>query len=163
MFNTEKNTDREVNYRLMVAAVKLLVEDEHNIIACLSNTSAIINFYMDTINWAGFYIMEESSGELVLGPFQGLPACIRIKLGKGVCGTAAVSGEVAVVPDVHAFPGHIACDANSRSEIVLPVFNPDGTLYGVLDIDSPVLDRFSDLERSSMEEIVKYIETALVH
>jgi len=161
MFNAEKSTDRLGNYRLMVAAVKSLVEDEQNIIACLSNASAIINFYMDTINWAGFYIFEESTGELVLGPFQGLPACMRIKIGLGVCGTAAGLGEVIVVPDVESFPGHIACDANSRSEIVLPLFNPDGSVYGVLDIDSPVANRFLAPERSALEEIVGFIGTLL--
>lgn len=161
MFHAEKKMDRADNYRFMVAAVQSLIEDEPNRIACLSNISAIIHFYMDTINWSGFYLIEAASGELVLGPFQGLPACIRIKVGKGVCGTAAAHREVTVVPDVCAFPGHIACDANSRSEIVLPILNPDGTLYGVLDIDSPVTDRFSDLERSALVEITKWIEMAL--
>ena len=161
MFNTEKGTDREANYLLMVNAVKSLLADEHNVIACLSNASAIINFYMDTINWAGFYILEKSSGDLVLGPFQGLPACIRIKVGSGVCSTAALRREVVIVPDVSTFPGHIACDSNSRSEIVLPIVNPDGTIYGVLDIDSPVTDRFSEVEQSALEKIVGLIETVL--
>lgn len=161
MFDGEKSADREYSYRMMVSAVKALVADERNIIACLSNISAIINFYVDSINWSGFYLTEPENAELVLGPFQGLPACIRIKPGTGVCGSAAARGEAIIVPDVDKFPGHIACDSNSRSEIVLPIFLPDGEVYGVLDIDSPVYDRFSDMELRALNEVVGMIEQAL--
>jgi GAF domain-containing protein len=103
------------------------------------------------LNWAGFYLMKD--GELVLGPFQGKPACVRIALGKGVCGTAAAQRETIVVPDVHAFPGHIACDAASRSEIVIPLITRDGQLLGVLDLDSPELARFDDADRRGLEQL----------
>ena len=148
----------EENYKLMVATVKAFMEGESNIIANLSNTSAIINEYVKDINWAGFYLMEE--GELVLGPFQGKPACIRIPVGKGVCGTTAASKETIVVQDVHQFPGHIACDAASNSEIVIPILK-DGEVFGVLDIDSPEFGRFSDLEKKYLEEVVALIEKSL--
>ena len=148
----------EENYKLMVTTVKAFMEGESNVIANLSNTSAIINEYVKDINWAGFYLMEE--GELVLGPFQGKPACIRIPVGKGVCGTTAASKETIVVQDVHQFPGHIACDAASNSEIVIPILK-DGEVFGVLDIDSPEFGRFSDLEKKYLEEVVALIEKSL--
>ena len=104
------------------------------------------------VNWAGFYLLRGDT--LVLGPFQGRPACVRIPLGRGVCGTAAAERRTLVVPDVHEFPGHIACDARSRSEIVLPMTRADGTLEGVLDLDSPVPDRFGPAEREALEAVV---------
>ena len=104
------------------------------------------------VNWAGFYLARD--GGLVLGPFQGRPACVRIAWGRGVCGAAAADGRTIVVSDVHAFPGHIACDAASRSEIVVPMFR-DGALEGVLDVDSPELDRFGDAERVTLEAVVR--------
>jgi len=135
---------REENYESLLRQLDHLIRDESNRIANLANASALLNQFMDDINWVGFYLLDGE--ELVLGPFQGLPACIRIPLGKGVCGTSARMGEPIVVDDVHAFPGHIACDAASNSEIVIPLRDRDGNLVGVLDIDSPQLKRFDELD-----------------
>ena len=129
--------------------------EERDLIANLANTSAILSEAMEEINWVGFYLHRED--ELLLGPFQGRAACTRIALGSGVCGTAFVKGETLVVPDVHQFPGHIACDARSRSEIVVPLF-AKGVSRGVLDIDSPILNRFEELDRENLEEIAKLLE-----
>ena len=148
----------EENYKLMVATVKAFIHGESNVIANLSNTSAILSEYLSDINWAGFYLMED--GQLVLGPFQGKPACIRIPVGKGVCGTTAAKKETIVVEDVHQFPGHIACDAASNSEIVIPILK-DGAVFGVLDIDSPEFGRFTELEKTYLEEVVAVIEASL--
>ncbi|MCL2840711.1 MAG: GAF domain-containing protein [Defluviitaleaceae bacterium] len=142
----------------MAYMAKRVLEDDKDIIASLANVSAVINGYMDRINWVGFYIMKD--GELVLGPFQGLPACIRIKVGKGVCGTAVAEGKTQVVQDVHAFPGHIACDSASQSEIVIPIIK-DGKVFGVLDVDSPELNRFGELEEKYLTEICELITTHL--
>lgn len=145
-------------YNTLSKQLKALLEDEPNRIANLSNASALLGQFLDRINWVGFYLMED--GELVLGPFQGLPACVRIAVGKGVCGTAVAKRETMVVPDVHAFPGHIACDAASQSEIVVPMIK-DGEVIGVLDIDSPEKDRFSQQDKEGLElfvsVLVKYI------
>jgi len=148
----------EDNYKLMVQTVKAFLAGEPNVIANLANTSAIINEYVTDINWVGFYLME--AGELVLGPFQGKPACIRIPIGKGVCGTTAERRETIVVGDVHQFPGHIACDAASNSEIVIPI-TKNGEVFGVLDIDSPEFNRFGALEQKYLEAVVKVIEASL--
>nr|WP_242862149.1 GAF domain-containing protein [Clostridium intestinale] len=142
----------------MVYSCKEQLQDEKDIIANLSNISAIIKFYLDRCNWAGFYLMKD--GELVLGPFQGLPACIRIPLGKGVCGNAAAEKKILRVDNVHEFPGHIACDGASNSEIVIPIIK-DGEVYGVLDIDSPEFSRFTEVEEKYLTEIVKYIEASI--
>lgn len=123
--------------------------------ANLANLSALIYQTLEQINWAGFYVMED--GQLVLGPFQGKPACIVIPLGKGVCGTAAKENRTIVVPDVHAFPGHIACDGSSRSEIVVPIHH-NGNVIAVLDIDSPVEGRFTEEDEAGLERIVQVIE-----
>lgn len=128
-----------------------LIHGEKDFIANLSNASALLFHSLEQINWAGFYLFKEE--ELVLGPFQGKTACIRIALGKGVCGTAASLKQTLVVKDVHQFPGHIACDAASRSEIVVPMIKND-KLLGVLDIDSPVLERFSEEDQKILEEFV---------
>ncbi|MBK1811845.1 GAF domain-containing protein [Clostridium sp. YIM B02505] len=149
------DTNREENYKFMVWGVRDQLETETDLIANLSNISALIKFYMDDCNWAGFYIMRD--GELVLGPFQGLPACYRIKLGSGVCGTAAQEKTVLRVEDVHEFPGHIACDSASNSEIVLPIIK-DGEVFGVLDLDSPNKGRFGELEEKYLREAVGIIE-----
>lgn len=133
-----------------------LLEGETNSIANLSNASALVNEYFDTINWAGFYLWDETDKELVLGPFQGKVACIRIKNGEGVCGNAFQKQETLVVPNVHAFPGHIACDAASESEIVVPLIK-DGEAIGVLDIDSPVQNRFSEEDRQVLEEFARIL------
>lgn len=128
-----------------------LIEDEPNQIANLSNAAALLNQHLDRINWAGFYLLEKDT--LVLGPFQGLPACVRIPLGKGVCGTAALKRETIVVPNVHEFPGHIACDQASRSEIVVPMIK-NNELIGVLDIDSPEENRFDAHDAEMLEQFV---------
>lgn len=148
----------EESLGFMVYSCKEQLQDEKDIIANLSNISAIIKFYLDRCNWAGFYLMKD--GELVLGPFQGLPACIRIPLGKGVCGNAAAEKKVLRVDNVHEFPGHIACDGASNSEIVIPIIK-DGEVYGVLDIDSPEFSRFTEVEEKYLTEIVKYIEASI--
>lgn len=139
---------KEANYLLLIKQLKALVEDEENRIANLSNASALLNQFLTDINWVGFYLLEKD--ELVLGPFQGLPACVRIPVGKGVCGTAARERKAIRVPDVEQFPGHIACDARSRSEIVLPLI-ADGELIGVLDIDSPLKDRFDETDEKYLQ------------
>lgn len=155
MFKVETYSDsREKNYDLLIKQLKALIEDEKNAIANLSNASALLNQFLDRVNWTGFYLMDE--GELVLGPFQGLPACVRIPLGKGVCGTAASKKETIRVEDVHLFPGHIACDAASQSEIVVPMIK-DGNLLGVLDIDSPEKNRFDELDQQKLEEFVEVL------
>lgn len=146
------------NYKMMAYAVKDQVETEKDLIANLSNISAFINFFVKDINWAGFYLMKD--GELVLGPFQGKPACIRIKLGKGVCGTAAETKETQVVKNVHEFKGHIACDSQSLSEIVIPIMK-NGEVFGVLDIDSPYEGRFTEIEKEYLTQCVKEIEEYL--
>jgi L-methionine (R)-S-oxide reductase len=148
------SSSREKNYDLLIKQLKALVEDEKNAIANFSNASALLNQFLDRVNWVGFYLMED--GELVLGPFQGLPACVRIPLGKGVCGTAASKQETLRVEEVHAFPGHIACDAASQSEIVVPIVK-DGTVIGVLDIDSPEKNRFDELDQLKLEEFVEVL------
>jgi L-methionine (R)-S-oxide reductase len=152
MFNVEMyKGSRQENYELVKKQLAALLDGEKNQIANLSNTSALLNQFLDRINWIGFYLMDENN-ELVLGPFQGLPACVRIPLGKGVCGTSAKTRETIRVEDVHQFPGHIACDAASNSEIVIPLIK-DGKLLGVLDIDSPEKNRFDELDQAHLEEI----------
>ncbi len=158
MFNITNDENLEKNYKYMNMAIKDLLLTENDEIAVLSNISAFINAYMDKINWVGFYLLKNN--ELVLGPFQGGPACIRIKVGKGVCGTAVSENKVQVVQNVHDFPGHIACDSNTNSEVVLPI-TINGEFYGVLDIDSPILDRFSNAEVDALIETVKLIEELL--
>ncbi|OSZ69106.1 diguanylate cyclase [Sphingomonas sp. IBVSS1] len=135
-------------YAQLNQQIGLLIGDERDFIANMANMAALLFHQLADLNWAGFYRMKD--GELVLGPFQGKPACIRIPLGKGVCGTAAATRVTQVVPDVHAFPGHIACDADSRSEIVVPLI-ADGRLIGVLDLDSPKPGRFDEDDRAGLE------------
>ncbi|MEH7011796.1 GAF domain-containing protein [Neobacillus niacini] len=152
MFNVEMyKGSRKENFELVKKQLQALLHGETNQIANLSNTSALLNQFLDRINWIGFYLMDDNN-ELVLGPFQGLPACVRIPLGKGVCGTSAKTKETLRVDDVHQFPGHIACDAASNSEIVIPLIK-DGKLLGVLDIDSPEKNRFDELDQEKLEEI----------
>ncbi|MDQ0188983.1 GAF domain-containing protein [Alicyclobacillus cycloheptanicus] len=140
-------------YEELCNQVRYLVDGEPNVTANLANVSALLNVHMSDINWVGFYLWHEQDSELVLGPFQGKPACIRIALGKGVCGTAAQTRQAQVVPDVFAFPGHIACDADSRSEVVIPMVK-DGCLLGVLDIDSPQPGRFDDEDAAGLQRVV---------
>jgi L-methionine (R)-S-oxide reductase len=138
-------------YRDLEASLKSLLEGEPDAIANLANASALLFQALGRINWCGFYLLK--GGELVLGPFQGKPACVRIEIGKGVCGTAAARRETLVVPDVNLFPGHIACDAASRSEIVVPIL-AGGSLVGVLDVDAPEPDRFDEEDRLGLERFV---------
>ena len=144
----------------LVPMVRSVVSTETDMIANMANIAALLFEALPQINWAGFYLWKEAEKQLVLGPFQGRLACTRIPLGRGVCGAVAQSRETLVVPDVHAFPGHIACDAASESEIVLPVV-ACGALVGVLDIDSPVKDRFTDADRVRLEEIVSLLVATL--
>lgn len=138
-------------YTMLSKQLDALLTGETDQIAHLSNTSALLNVFLSDINWVGFYLMKDD--ELVLGPFQGLPACVRIPVGRGVCGTAAATKETIVVEDVHAFPGHIACDAASNSEIVIPLVKNDEVI-GVLDIDSPIKNRFSEEDKQGLEQLV---------
>ena len=137
--------------KLLLLQAEALLENERNLISNLANLSALIWERMDRLNWAGFYLTHGE--ELLLGPFQGKPACIHIPWGKGVCGTAAAQKETVIVPDVHEFPGHIACDSASRSEIVVPLIGEDGKVLGVLDIDSPFPDRFTEEEAEVLERL----------
>ena len=151
MFELKANAGAEETYRLLPASLASLLEGETDALANLANAAALLFASLERINWVGFYLLR--GNELVLGPFQGRPACVRIPLGKGVCGTAAARRETLVVPDVHAFPGHIACDEASRSEIVVPVLD-GGALRGVLDVDSPEKNRFGEAERQALEGFV---------
>lgn len=146
------------DYKELILQLKALTEGVPYPTANLANASALLWQHLENINWAGFYIMEQ--GALVLGPFQGKPACIRIPVGKGVCGTAAAEDRTQLVADVHQFPGHIACDGASNSEIVVPI-HKDGQVWGVLDIDSPLFGRFSPEDQEGLEDFVKALETAL--
>ena len=141
-------------YRALAASLESLLEGEPDPVANLANASALLAQTLPRVNWCGFYLLRD--GELVLGPFQGKTACVRIPLGKGVCGMAAARRETVVVPDVNLFPGHIACDAASRSEIVVPILE-DGELRGVLDVDAPDTDRFDDDDRAGLEEFVRML------
>ena len=146
------------DYKLLTEQMKALAEDEKWFVPVMSNASAILYDNMEDLNWAGFYIMRD--GALVLGPFQGKVACINIPVGKGVCGTAVAKDETQLVEDVHQFPGHIACDSASNSEIVVPI-HKDGQVVGVLDIDSPKLARFNQDDKAGLEEFVKAIEEVI--
>ncbi|MGX1263409.1 L-methionine (R)-S-oxide reductase [Rossellomorea marisflavi] len=155
LFKVEKYEDsKDKGYTLVTKQLSALLEGEPNVIANFSNASALLNQFLDRTNWVGFYLYEEESNQLVLGPFQGLPACVRIPLGKGVCGTAASERKTMLVEDVHAFPGHIACDAASQSEIVVPIVKDD-KLIGVLDIDSPEKARFDEEDQHHLERFVE--------
>lgn len=147
-----------MDYTQLITQVKALTEGVPYPIANLANTAAAIWQEMDRLNWAGFYLMED--GALVLGPFQGKPACIRIPVGKGVCGTAAQRRETVRVEDVHQFPGHIACDCASNSEIVVPIFK-NSQVYGVLDLDSPYFARFSEEDQAGLEALIRVLEENL--
>lgn len=152
MFQAEQSQgSRQEQGQVTISQLRALIEDEVNPIANLSNAAALLQFHLNEINWVGFYLHVD--GELVLGPFQGLPACVRIPMGKGVCGTAAQEGRTLRVADVHEFPGHIACDAASNSEIVIPI-TVSGKLYGVLDIDSPIKNRFDEVDQQVLEQFV---------
>jgi GAF domain-containing protein len=142
-------------YSLLCRQLAALTEGETESIPNLANASALLWMALKDINWAGFYLMK--NGELLLGPFQGKPACIHIPVGRGVCGAAAAEGRTQLVDDVHQFPGHIACDSASNSEIVIPIRSGDKIL-GVLDIDSPVFSRFDSRDQEGLEEFVRVLE-----
>jgi L-methionine (R)-S-oxide reductase len=147
----DPSASKSERYRATVASLESLLEGEGDSLANLANAAALLAQSVEAINWCGFYLLRGE--ELVLGPFQGKPACIRIPLGQGVCGTAAARRETLVVPDVSRFPGHIACDPASRSEIVVPIVE-SGKLRGVLDVDAPEPDRFDDEDRAGLERFV---------
>lgn len=154
-----------VDYSLLAQQIKALAQADDYWLPVLSNASACLFEALDNINWAGFYLVDESTRdqktpELRLGPFQGKVACVRIPFGRGVCGTAAATDKTQLVPDVHAFPGHIACDAASRSEVVVPL-HCEGRTVGVLDIDSPLLGRFSAYDARELESFVRALEDCI--
>ena len=144
-------------YRELTVQLEALLTGERDPIANAANTAALLFHSLPDLNWAGFYLMR--GGELVLGPFQGKPACVRIPVGKGVCGTAVARRTAIVVPDVHAFPGHIACDSASRSELVVPLFRDD-RIIGVLDLDSPRPDRFDEEDQAGCEALADILMRA---
>lgn len=147
-----------VNYEALTRQLGRLTKGVEYDISNLANAAALLWTALPEINWSGFYIYKD--GALRLGPFAGKPACTVIEMGKGVCGTAALEDRTLVVPDVHKFPGHIACDGASNSEIVVPL-HKDGAVYGVLDIDSPVFDRFSEEDKEGLEAFAKALEEIL--
>jgi GAF domain-containing protein len=145
------STSHTPDYSALLAELAALLNGQRDVIANAANMSALLRERLADVNWVGFYFVR--TGELIVGPFQGRPACARIALGQGVCGTAAARGRTVVVPDVHAFPGHIACDDRSRSEIVVPLV-VQGRVVGVLDVDSPLRDRFSQQDCWGLEQLV---------
>lgn len=151
-FEIDPNAPKAQLYDDLHSAAMALVDGEPDGVANMANVAALISQFLPGLNWAGFYRMVE--GELVLGPFMGKPACIRIALGSGVCGTAAASGTTQLVTDVHAFPGHIACDAASQSELVVPVIH-DGRVTHVIDLDSPSLARFDSEDQAGIERLAR--------
>lgn len=151
-------TEKKALYRLVKIQLQGLTDGVPDLVANLANISALLNQALTDINWVGFYMVKD--GRLILGPFQGKPACAEIQIGCGVCGTAAERDEIILVEDVHEFPGHIACDSASRSEIVVPV-HKNGEVAGVLDIDSPFPARFDEDDRQGLSEIVRMLEDRL--
>ncbi|WP_426348836.1 GAF domain-containing protein [Alloiococcus sp. CFN-8] len=149
---------RKEKYENLLLMLKGILEPEEEEITKLSNAAALINALSEDISWCGFYLLRGK--ELILGPFQGLPACTKIGLGKGVCGTSAEKREIIIVEDVDKFPGHIACDSASRSEIVLPIIK-EGKLIGVLDIDSTTVDRFTEEDKNYLKEAVAILAETL--
>ena len=151
-------TEKKELYRLLKTQLPGLVDGVTDLTANLANVSALLNQALTDINWVGFYLMKE--GRLILGPFQGKPACVEIEVGRGVCGAAAVQDQVMRVENVHEFPGHIACDSASLSEIVIPIHNAKEVI-GVLDIDSPHLARFDEEDQRGLSELVRILEVLL--
>ncbi len=147
----EKGKTKQENYEILLTSLEHFLVKTDPAITNLSNLSAYLNYFLDEINWVGFYLFDGE--KLFLGPFQGLPACTEIKLGVGVCGNSAKEQTTYVVKDVHEFPGHIACDANSNSEIVVPIVI-DNQLFGVLDIDSPNKNRFDETDQLYLEKVI---------
>lgn len=160
MFQTVNYSgDIHKDYDSLFQQLQALIHDEKDHIANLANAAALLNQFLEEINWVGFYLWKENG--LVLGPFQGLPACIRIPYGKGVCGIAIKKRQTIRVNDVNHFPGHIACDNRSQSEIVIPIIIKD-EIYGVLDIDSPIKNRFHDIDQVYLEKFIKILKGALL-
>lgn len=159
MYSMNVQSDWRTDYLELEKQTDALLAGETDLIANLSNSAALLNEALEAINWVGFYLIKGQGDQrqLVLGPFQGKPACVRIAIGKGVCGTAVKENRSQLVADVHEFPGHIACDSQSRSEIVIPI-RDRGEVVGVLDIDSPFLARFSEEDRAGLEKIGAVIE-----
>jgi GAF domain-containing protein len=157
---TQLPADKPTAYAELETSLRALLAGEHDLVANAANLAALLFWSLPQLNWAGFYLVDPRRGDLLLGPFQGKPACVRIPVGRGVCGTAAARRETVVVPDVHAFPGHIACDSASNSEIVVPVVR-DGELLGVLDLDSPVPSRFDDADARGLEALVRVFVDSL--
>lgn len=151
----ESFDDPARRYEAILSLIDVVTNGESDLIANLANAASVLYHMLPDVNWAGFYLLRDS--ELVLGPFHGKPACVRIAIGRGVCGTSAELRQTLVVPNVHEFPGHIACDAASASEIVVPMIAAGGGLVGVLDIDSPVVGRFGDVDRRHLESIVQLL------
>ena len=147
------------NYSELNESLRALICGVPHKTANLANASALLYNSLNDLNWAGFYLMENE--KLVLNAFQGKPACIEIAVGRGVCGTAVEEKKTQLVPDVHAFPGHIACDGASNSEIVVPLFDKDGEVVGVLDIDSPIFSRFDENDKAGLEEFARIIEKVI--
>lgn len=152
--------DKAAAYAELETGLRALLAGEHDLIANAANVAALLYWSLPGLNWAGFYLVEPQRGDLLLGPFQGKPACVRIPIGRGVCGSAAARRETVVVPDVHAFPGHIACDSASNSEIVVPVIRGH-RLIGVLDLDSPVHARFDAIDARGLERLVRVFVESL--
>jgi len=144
-------------YDELESSLRGLLAGEPNLVACAANMSSLLYWSLPDLNWVGFYLLDAASGDLLVGPFHGKPACVRIPLSKGVCGAAATERRTLVVPDVHAFPGHIACDSASNSEVVVPIVLADGRLLGVLDLDSPRLQRFDDEDARGLERLVRVL------
>lgn len=149
---------KQTDYTLLARQLDALLDGETDLIANLSNASALLNENLDQINWVGFYLMKNDA--LILGPFQGKPACVHIEVGRGVCGTAVAENKIQRVANVNAFPGHIACDAASQSEIVVPIHKGD-TVIGVLDIDAPITNRFSEADEEGLAKFVEVLEQHL--
>lgn len=149
----------ETVYDRLERQLRSLLQEERDFVANAGNFAALVRYELPDVNWAGFYLTS-TSGELVLGPFSGLPACTRIAPGRGVCGNAADKRQTVVVDDVNAYADHIACDAASRSEIVVPIVR-DGGLFGVFDVDSPLIGRFSEVDRSGLERLVSVFSESL--
>lgn len=152
--------DKSCAYAELADSLRALLADEHDLVANAANMAALLYWSLPQLNWAGFYLVEPERGDLLLGPFQGKPACVRIPIGRGVCGTAAARRETVLVADVHEFPGHIACDSASSSEVVVPIVR-DGRLLGVLDLDSPVRARFDEQDAQGLEALVRIFVESL--
>jgi len=157
----QKPSSKREIYDLLVAQLRALLRDEPDPLANAANAASLVYHSLPEVNWVGFYFFKE--GQLVVGPFQGMPACSRLTLGKGVCGTAAAERKTIVVPDVHDFPGHIACDSDSASEIVVPI-EANGRFIGVFDVDSPARGRFDAEDRAGLESVVRvFVEAVAAH